>query len=159
MTRSQAEIDALIEQLAGHGLGGLNPDEAQLRALIEADRAGPLQFLNLLAYHRQARYPAGHERAGDGLSGAEAYARYGEVALAHVTRRGGRLTLFNDVEQVVIGSSADWDQIAVMEYPDTDAFLDMIVDPDYTAALPDRDAGLASTVVLVSRPLLSAPIA
>ncbi len=148
------DIDVLLEQLARHGLTELNPDAAQLRALAEANRDGPLQFLNLLAYHAQARYPAGHELAGAGLTGADAYNRYGMVALAHVTKRGGRLTLYNDVEQTLIGRDAHWDQIAIMEYPNTAAFLDMIVDPDYTEGLVHRDAGLAATAVFVTRPLL-----
>ena len=53
---------AMLAELANHGgFGGCNPDEKQLRALIAADRAGPLQFVNLLAYHDEARYPDGHE--------------------------------------------------------------------------------------------------
>jgi len=56
--------------------------------------------------------------------------------------------------QVLIGQSARWDQIAVMQYPDTAAFVDMIRDPDYRAALVHRDAGLADTVIMVSRSLL-----
>jgi uncharacterized protein (DUF1330 family) len=151
--RSAQEIEALLRALGSHGEGGLNPDADQLRDLIAADLGGPLQFVNLLAYHEVARYPAGHELAGRGLSGAEAYGRYGQIALDHVTRRGGRLTLFNDVEQVLIGATPAWDQIAIMEYPDTDAFVDMIRDPPYVAGLVHRDAGLAATMVLVSRPL------
>jgi uncharacterized protein (DUF1330 family) len=152
--RSEAEIDALLAELANHGLGTLNPDEAQLRQMIEADRDGPLQFVNLLAYHAVARYPDDHELAGASVSGADAYNTYGMIALAHVTQRGGRLVLYNDVEQVVIGEDDRWDQVAIMEYPHTDAFLDMIVDPEYQSGLVHRDAGLAETLVLMTRPLL-----
>lgn len=154
MTRTEAEIEVLVAELAGHGAGGLNPDAQQLRALAVADRTGPLQFVNLLAYHDDARYPEGHDLAASGLSGADAYGLYGLVALEHVRRRGGHLALYNDVAQVVIGPAAAWDQVAIMEYPDTDAFLDMIVDPDYLAGLVHRDAGLRDTLVLVTRPLL-----
>lgn len=156
MKRGAREIDAVIEELAAHGLGGLQPSAAQLRALLEADRDGPLQFVNLLAYHEKARYPADHPLASRGLSGAEAYGLYGAVALRHVTRRGGRLTLLNDVEQTIIGPEEGWQQIATMQYPSTDAFVDMVRDPDYTAGLVHRDAGLARTLVLVSRPRLPA---
>ncbi len=155
--RTDAEVDALVHELERHGLGGLNPGTQQLRALITADRPGPLQFVNLLAYHDRARYPEGHELAGAGLSGADAYGRYGLIALEHVNRRGGRLALYNDVAQVLIGAQSAWDQVAIMEYADTDAFLDMIVDPDYTAALVHRDAGLRDTMVLVTRPLFAPP--
>jgi uncharacterized protein (DUF1330 family) len=154
MARNRSEIEALIEELAGHGLGGLGPTREQLRSLLEADRDGPLQFVNLLAYHERARYPAGHELAASGGSGAEAYARYGAVALRHVTQRGGRLALMNAVEQTIIGPEDGWQQVAIMQYPSTAAFVDMLRDPDYAAALVHRDAGLAKTVVLVTRPLL-----
>jgi uncharacterized protein (DUF1330 family) len=148
-------VESLLSELGAHGTGGVNPDEAQLRALLEADRAGPLQFVNLLAYRERAVYPEGHELAREGLSGSEAYGRYGAVALGHVMRRGGSLVLYNDVCQVLIGQTGRWDQIAVMQYPDTAAFVDMIRDPDYRSGLVHRDAGLADTVILVSRSLLS----
>ena len=149
------DVDALIAQLERHGLGELDPGAAQLRALAEADRDGPLHFVNLLSYHDEARYPPSHELAGAGLSGADAYNRYGMVALAHVTKRGGRLVLYNDVEQVLVGRDGEWDQVAIMEYPNTAAFVDMIVDPDYAAGLVHRDAGLAATAIFVTRPLLA----
>jgi uncharacterized protein (DUF1330 family) len=150
-----SDVDALLEELAGHGLGGINPDRAQLRALLEADRDGPLHFVNLLRFHDEARYPEGHGLAGAGLTGERAYARYGEVALEQVVRRGGRLVTFNAVEQTIIGVEGGWHQVATMEYRDTGAFVDMVRDPAYAAALVDRDAGLADTLVLVTRPLLS----
>jgi uncharacterized protein (DUF1330 family) len=129
--RTEEEIEALFRQLDQHEAGGLNPDAEQLRTLVAAGYESPLQFVNLLAYHEFAQYPEGHELAHSGLSGAGAYGRYGIVALDHVTRRGGRLTLYNDVAQVLIGIGAPWHQVAIMEYPDTEAFLDMICDPEY----------------------------
>ncbi len=152
--RTAAELDALLADLGRHGLGGLNPDAEQLRELVATDADGPLQFLNLLAYREVARYPADHELADQGLSGAAAYGLYGAVALEHVTRRGGRLVLYNDVEQVVIGGGVAWNQVAIMEYPNTDAFLDMIRDEEYQEGLVHRDAGLADTLVIVTRSLL-----
>lgn len=156
MKRSAGEIEALIQELAQHGLGGLNPGIEQLRTLLVENRDGPLHFLNLLAFHDTARYPAGHEMAQRNLSGAAAYALYGAVAVRHVMQRGGRLVALNDVVQGLIGGEARWHQIAIIEYPSSDAFIDMLRDPDYAAALVHRDAGLADTVLLISRPLLSA---
>lgn len=151
---SEEEVAALIRELGAHGFGGINPREDQLRALLASGRDGPLQFVNLLSYRAAARYPEGHELAGTGLTGAEAYGRYGAVALDHVVRRGGALILYNDVLQVLIGQTAPWDQIAIMQYPGTDAFVEMIRDPEYQAGLVHRDAGLAETAILVSRSLL-----
>ncbi len=151
---SDDEVTAVVAELASHGLGGINPDEMQLRALLGEVPDGPLQFVNLLAYHAVAAYPEGHELAGAGLSGAEAYGRYGAVALDHVVRRGGALTLYNEVVHVLVGRAGAWDQVAVMQYRHVDAFVDMVRDPDYQAALVHRDAGLAETRILVSRSLL-----
>ena len=150
----EEDVTALLRELGSHGFGGINPDEQQLRALLASEQKGPLQFVNLLSYHADARYPEGHELAQAGLSGAEAYGRYGAVALEHVVRRGGTLTLYNDVLQVLIGRIGPWDQMAVMQYPGTETFVDMIRDPHYQAGLVHRDAGLAATAILVSRPLL-----
>lgn len=154
MKHSAAEIDAVIAELGKHGLGGLSPTAEQLRELLVADRPGPLHFVNLLSYHETARYPAGHPMAAKGLTGEQAYAIYGAVALRHVTQRGGRLVAWNGVEQAIIGEGGVWHHVATMEYPHTDAFVDMVRDPDYTASLVHRDAGLAKTIVLVTRPLL-----
>jgi uncharacterized protein (DUF1330 family) len=153
-TWSEEDVSALVRELGAHGFGGINPDEEQLRALLRSGEEGPLQFVNLLAYRSHASYPDGHELATAGLSGGEAYGRYGAIALDHVVRRGGTLTLYNDVLQVLIGQAGPWDQIAVMQYPGTDAFVDMIRDPGYRAGLVHRDAGLAETAILVSRSLL-----
>jgi uncharacterized protein (DUF1330 family) len=151
---SEEDVTALLAELGSHGVGGINPSEEQLRTLLSTDVGGPLQFVNLLSYHSEAQYPAGHDLAEAGLSGAEAYGRYGERALDHAARRGGVFTLYNDVLQVLIGQTGPWDQIAVMQYPGTETFVDMIRDPDYQVGLVDRDAGLAQTAILVSRPLL-----
>jgi uncharacterized protein (DUF1330 family) len=151
---SEEDVSALLGELGSHGLGGINPDEQQLRTLLTSDQQGPLHFVNLLSYWPAARYPDGHELAGAGLSGAEAYGRYGAVALEQVVRRGGVFTLYNDVLQVLIGQTGPWDQIAILQYPEVKTFVDMIRDPDYQAGLVHRDAGLATTAILVSRPLL-----
>lgn len=156
MRRSAAEIEAIVRELVGSGVNPLEPSAAQLRGLLSLDAAGPLQFVNLLAYHDVARYPADHPLAAVGSTGAVAYARYGEVAVRHVTARGGSLVLFNHVVGQVIGAPARWDQIAVMQYPHVDAFIDMVRDPDYRAGLVHRDAGLARTEVHATRPLLAA---
>jgi uncharacterized protein (DUF1330 family) len=152
--RSEEDVANLLRELGSHGFGGINPDEQQLRTLLASDEAGPLQFVNLLSYYAEARYPEGHELAEAGSTGAEAYGRYGVVALDQVVRRGGTFTLYNDVLQVLIGQTGPWDQIAIMQYPEIDTFVDMIRDPDYQAGLVHRDAGLATTAILVSRPLL-----
>ncbi len=47
--------------------------------------------------------------------------------------------LYNDLDQVLIGRTRPWDQILVIEFPETNAFVDMIRDRDYQASLVHRD--------------------
>ncbi len=77
---------------------------------------------------------------------------YGAIAVEQVRRRGGGLPFLSIVEQILIGESESWDQIAIMEYPDRKAFIDMIHDPEYRAALVHRNAGLKRTVLIITRP-------
>lgn len=154
MARRADEIESIVRELVGSNANPLEPSADQLRALLAVEAEGPFQFLNLLAYHDLARYPNGHPLAGAGSTGAAAYGLYGGVAIRHVTARGGRFMLFNHVVAQVIGAPVVWHQIAIMQYPSVDAFLDMVRDPDYRAALVHRDAGLARTEVFATRPLL-----
>lgn len=156
MARSPEEIDAVIAALGTHGFGGINPTEAQLRELLTEDRGGPLQFINLLRYRDTAQYPVGHELADAGLTGQEAYLRYSAVTMEQIGKRGGRLALFNHGEQVLIGTDDHWHHVAAMEYPDTEAFVSMLLDPEYVAGSIHRTAGLAATVIVVTRAHLPA---
>ncbi len=149
-----------LDDLANMGevVGATDPSAEQLRDLLSGDLNGPFHFVNLLAFKEVASYPSEHELASHGLSGDEAYDKYGVVALAHVTKRGGRLVTLNNIENQLIGSSRVWHRIATMEYQNINAFVDMLLDPDYQAALVHRESGLEATEVFVTRPLIAEPI-
>jgi uncharacterized protein (DUF1330 family) len=151
--RGVDDMVTLLRELSARGAGGINPNESQLVSLIRSGDHGPVCLVNFLSFRERAIYPSGHELAAAGLTGAQAFARYGATALEQMRRRAGKLILYNDVYQVLIGQSLPWDQILVVEFPETDAFVDMIRDPDYQAALVHREAGLAATSILISRPL------
>lgn len=141
------------------GSGGINPTPEQIAAVVAAHPDGPVQMVNLLKFRDRAAYPADY--AGDpdpDCSGADAYQRYGAVAMDHVTRRGGRLVLLNAVDGVVLGSApqGEWDQIAIVEYPSVAAFLDMGGDPDYLAATVHRAAGLERTMLYATTAVFDA---
>ncbi len=133
----------------------IEPTEAQIAKLLSGETEGPFHFVNLLKFRQTADYPANHPLAGKAISGEEAYRTYGAVAHEHVTKRGGRLVTLNSVKQQLIGNSEEWHQVATMEYPTVDAFMDMISDPHYVESLVHRDAGLEITEVFVTRPIIS----
>jgi uncharacterized protein (DUF1330 family) len=136
----------------------IDPTEQQLEQLTSGDKKGPFHFVNLLRFKDVADYPSDHELAGKKISGEEAYDVYGAVAFKHVTQRGGRLITLNAVQQQLIGDSTQWHRIATMEYQNTDAFIEMIADPAYKAAVVHRIAGLEATEIFVTRPLIDKPI-
>ena len=87
MSRNAKEIEALHHLLVGHGAPGLGPTLAQLETLLAIDSEGPLQFVNLLAFHDRASYPEGHELESKGLSGLAGCGR---------TPRGRREPVFRE---------------------------------------------------------------
>ncbi len=147
-------MEDLLQELGARGAGGINPEESQLLGLLQSGHQGPLQFVNFLAFREMAIYPAGHELRAAGLTGVQAYNRYGAIALELVERLGATLIVYNDVQQTLIGQMRPWDQMLVVEFPDTDAFVKLMRDADYKAALVHRDAGLADVVILITRSLL-----
>ena len=107
------------------------PDEATFAALGSLPDDEPVVMLNLLEF------------PGDG---GESYAKYGQVVLPHIQKRGGQILydgapLFNDP------AAGHWDRVALVYYPSRAAFLDMMADPDYQAGLPHRTKGLKRTVL------------
>ena len=157
MPTTPEEIDSVIADFAMHGgLGGVNPTEAQLRAVLSAPD-GPVQMINLLKFRTRAEYPTDYD--GDettDVSGEEAYGRYGANTMPHVAQRGGRLVLLSQADESVIGTLGDWDQVAIVEYPNRAAFIDMGKDPDYLVGTVHRTAALERTAIIATTPVIDA---
>lgn len=59
------------------------------------------------------------------------------------TRVGGRIVWRGNMEQMVIGpKDLQWDLCFIAEYPRSAAFLEMLKDPDYRAAMVHRQAAV-----------------
>ena len=155
---SGEKTEVLINKLIELSHGTIDPSADQIRNLLSGNLEGPFHFVNLLAFKEVADYPADHELANHQLSGADAYDKYGAVALSQVTKRGGRLMALSNIEKKVVGDSRSWHRIATMEYRNIGAFTDMLMDPEYQAALVHRESGLEATEVLITRPLITEPV-
>ena len=123
-------------------MSDITPNAEQFKALAAAAAAdgGPVVMLNLLKFK--------------GGGGAAEYGRYGDTATAMVARLGGRVLYVGRCDQVLIGdeSANDWDAIAVVEYPNRQAFIDMVSKPEYRAAHEHREGGLTRTVLIATSP-------
>lgn len=127
------------------------PTPEQLDAFASHGGLGPVVMLNLNRYRERAAYPPGTPDAD--VSGREAYARYGAVALEHLDHVGARPLFATEAQQVVVGCDHDaYDEVIAVWYPSRTAFLEMIADPAYRAALVHRDAGLDHASLIACAP-------
>lgn len=119
----------------------LAPTEAQVRGFLEPGHDGPIYMVNLLRFRDRAEYPDG--RASN-LSGAEAYAIYGEAVSVLLGDYGGGAMFGARVNRLMLGEVEDlWDQVAIAMYPSRKAMLDMISSERYQEIAVHRTAGLA----------------
>lgn len=123
------------------------PRPEQLTALVEGAPDGALYMLNLLKFRDRAEYADGRDTQ---LSGAEAYALYGQAVGAMIGELGGRLAWVGFPNTLVIGDvgEGDWDQVAIVAYPSLDAFRKMTESTEYLAAHVHREAGLESQLLI-----------
>ncbi len=125
----------------------INPSAEQLQAVTElaaGDADGPIVMLNLNRYRERAAYtdvPPGGESPD--VSGREAYGRYGLVAVQTLLRLGGQVLWHAQATLTVIGDGSDeWDEVIAVQYPNTQAFVDLATDQTLGVALAHREAGL-----------------
>lgn len=129
----------------------LGPDPAQVDALLAGERSGRVVMLNALRFR-----PVGEATADGPATGPAAYAAYGRVSGALIAKLGGRIRFAGSGMKLLggfggsgSGPEAGWDRLVAVEYPSRAAFIGLLTDPRYRAAYPLRDAGLASTRLLV----------
>ena len=120
------------------------PTREQVEQLAGSQSDAPVVMLNLLRFKEQA------DGIDEGVSGAEAYGRYGEAAAPFLERVGGRLLIAVAAQQTFIGPEAgEWDMALMVEYPSRKAFLEMATDPEYLEIHQHRDAALADSRLIV----------
>src|SRR4051794_12990060 len=114
----------------------MEPSPAQLAALAADERGGPVVMLNLVQYA-----PGG---------GKDEYLAYSRGFVPLLKQLGGTILWAGDVTGVAIGDDeADaWDYAVLVQYPDRQAFVDVMTSDAYAAINPHRLAGLAKHVIL-----------
>ena len=77
------------------------------------------------------------------LTGAEAYMIYGAGVAKLIEKAGGRRVYAGAVTGLMVGEVEElWDVVALVEYPSSDAFQQMVESPEYQEIHVHRDAGL-----------------
>ncbi len=126
--------------------GFIDPDRDQFEAFKALERDQPIEMLNLVRLRDRAAYPQEHPLAADALSGAQAYALYGETSGPVFKRVGGSIIWRGGFETTLIGPSDErWDHVFVARYPDAHAFLAMVTDPEYQKAVVHRQSAVVTS--------------
>lgn len=108
------------EQVNAEGMAAFNG---------RADEEGPVTMLNLLRFK-----PDG---------GRERYAEYGEAVAPLLEGVGGRIVFVAPAEAPLLGHEG-WDLVALVEYPNRRAFLEMVGSPAYQAIVHLRSEALSA---------------
>ncbi|HWE32244.1 MAG TPA: DUF1330 domain-containing protein [Solirubrobacteraceae bacterium] len=118
----------------------VHPTEEQITQLAGTTNDGPIVMLNLLRFKQRA------DGIDEGISGAEAYARYSAAVEPFLAGVGGRLLSAIRPSQSVIGPpDSEWDLVLLVQYPSRAKFLEMATNPEYLKIHAHRDAALADS--------------
>jgi uncharacterized protein (DUF1330 family) len=104
------------------------PEQAAALAARPAD--APVVMINLLKFKTPG--------------GLESYLQYGREVAPHLQRVGATVRYAGTAPAFVIGDGERpwWDAILVVEYPNPQAFIDMVTTPEYAEVHEHRAAGL-----------------
>lgn len=126
-------------------MGAIEPNSEQIGALLASDPGdSAVVMLNLLRFREQAEYPA--DFVAEPCDGREAYHRYAEHALAALAKVGGHIKWAGPALATVIAPDGEtWDEVALVEYPSKEAFLELGAAVGSNQATVHRTAGLADS--------------
>jgi uncharacterized protein (DUF1330 family) len=80
--------------------------------------------------------------------------RYSALTVPMIKARGGTLLWTGDAKTVALGQQAgnQWDYLALVYYPDVEAFIGMMTSEDYESRCdPHRRNGCAEHVIIATR--------
>lgn len=126
----------------------VDPSKEGFAAFRELPREGVIHMLNLIRLREVAKYEDGRK-----ASGREAYRAYGRASAPIFTRVGGKQFWLGQFEHMLIGPVNErWDLVFIAEYPNADAFIEMIRDPAYRAIVFHRQAAVEDSRLIRLRP-------
>jgi uncharacterized protein (DUF1330 family) len=144
----------------------IEPDEqqfAEIAKLAGSEADGPVVMLNLNRYRERAEYegmvPGG---LSADCSGHAAYMRYAAVAVAVLTRVGGKILWQSEAKLTAVGDETDrYDEVVAVWYPSFAAFVALATDAEILEARAHRSAGLERAALIGcesgAEPVLLAP--
>ena len=128
------------------------PTKEQMLRLAREKKDGPIVMFNFLSFFDEPKYPSGFE-GKKGVTGEQAYDKYGRHAMRAVAKLGGIFEHAGVVESLLLGEfNIEWNQFAIMRYHTLEALHGMFKLKENVRAGAHRDAGLKSTRVYAFTP-------
>jgi len=129
-------------------------NSAYLASWFEREEpGGPMWALNLMRYRERADYADGRETA---LTGAEADDVY--APREHLAAVGSRIILLAPVVHHLRGDDWRWDRVAIAQYRDRMALIEMNASKEFQTDEQHKDAGMEFTIVMATFPVDSDPV-
>jgi len=123
------------------------PTPEQFKTLLEGPPDQPVVMVNLLRFKAKADAP------DEGVSGAEAYQRYGDAMRKLVESHGGRILWTGRVDSIVItDGDTGYQAVALVEYPSRKKFVEIAQSAEVAAIGVHRTAGLESQWLIATTP-------
>lgn len=132
----------------------IDPDREAWEIFKSLPKDEPIHMLNLVRVKPLADYPVDHPDHGKGMTGLDAYRAYGRTTAPILKRVGGRQVWAGKPQVMVTGPQSEaWDICFIAEYPNSDAFIAMVRDPEYREFVKHRTAGVADSRLLRLSPV------
>jgi len=107
------------------------------------DPGGPMWALNLMQYRERADYADGRETDLSGAEADEVYAPH-----EHLAAVGSRIILVAPVLHHLRGDDRRWDRIAIAQYRDRMALIEMNSSKEFQTDEQHKDAGMEFTIAV-----------
>ena len=134
-----------------HGMFHIDPNEEVLEAMRHEDPSQPIVMLNLLRFRDQALEGFGV----DGLTGQQAFQRYGQLNEGEGVRFDSEPIWLGLSNRTIIGDE-QWDVAILVRYPTRQHFIDKLDDPTYREISLVRAAALIDSRLIELTQLLPA---
>ena len=111
---------------------------------------GKVVMLNLLRFRRVADYVnATNLKPANEISGKEAYDRYLESTLPHLSKAGSKVLFYGSCNKFLIGPTTEhWDAMLLVEHQSVQKFIEFSRNEDYLKGAGHRTAALEDSRLL-----------
>ena len=114
---------------------------------------GPMWALNLMKYRKRAEYADGRESSISGMDADDVYAPH-----EHLRKVGSRIVMMAPVVHQLVGDGHVWDRIAIAQYRDRMAMMEMSSNADFQKDEAHKEAGMDFTIVMATFPADGDPV-